>query len=150
MRLLKLIVAKILRYFYVKALKYKKQKLQDGIWKFVVKKKLISFYQTKKDFKQRILSEIGFYFYHKYKEDSNKTRKILDDINFRMIKINFLRNKIDIYAERAGLLIGEKGETINGLIEYLKAQNYDLKIIVHYQYDLTGLYTFGAYLDDDF
>ncbi len=64
--------------------------------------------------------EIGLFFLNQKNGDYNKTREFLRDLDIQDIKEG--DETIFIYTFRPGLLIGHKGQNINGLVELFGKQ----------------------------
>lgn len=64
---------------------------------------------------QGIAARIGLYFLEQNKEDYNKTREFIRDLD--ILDIQEDGEKISISTSRPGLLIGRKGKNIDGLTE---------------------------------
>lgn len=105
-----------------------------------------------KSFRKDIYSQIGVFYYNKYKE----RRTVSEAIKMLMIEsvwYDYRKNQLHILLGRPGLLIGSKGENIDGLLAFLKESwKYKFpinRIIVHEDREKTNLFNYEYFYSDD-
>lgn len=68
--------------------------------------------------KNRMLSDIGYFYFLKNNQDLKKTNEEIENLKIR--NIDFKENILTISLERPGLLIGKRGENFENLKTYLQ------------------------------